>query len=111
MTHFLYIIYSESANRFYTGETQNPTQRLLQHNSNYFQSSFTKIATDWELKLIYKCENRLDALYLENFIKKMKSKKFIIKLINSPPYLRRHFKSTEMSALVLPTLRDWRHHH
>ena len=38
---------------------------------------FTKIANDWEVKLLLNCDNKENAKYLEAFIKRMKSKKFI----------------------------------
>ena len=87
MEHFLYIIYSRSKDSFYVGETQNVLEKLKKHNSHTYNSSFTKMASDWEIALCFKCNSKSDALYLEKFIKRMKSKIFILKIINHPEIL------------------------
>jgi len=48
--HYLYIIYSEKLNKYYTGESLDPENRLEQHNSRFFPNNFTKAAEDWILK-------------------------------------------------------------
>ena len=73
--------------RFYIGESANPNLRLSQHNQHYFKSSFTNGASDWELVLTFKCKNKYEALYLEHFIKRMKSSTFIKKVIKTPSIL------------------------
>lgn len=83
----MYIIDSNKLNRFYIGESKNPNIRLEQHNSHYFKNNFTKASTDWKLMLTFECKNKYDALYLEQFIKRMKSKKFIEKVIGKPSIL------------------------
>ena len=85
--HYLYIIYSSSLDKFYTGETTDVQERLLKHNEHAYQKAFTKAADDWTIKLQKKCENKSDAVYLEQFIKRMKSKKFILKIIQNPEIL------------------------
>ncbi|CAM4305475.1 GIY-YIG nuclease family protein [Gillisia hiemivivida] len=85
--HYLYIIYSEKLNKYYTGESPDPEHRLIQHNSHYFQNNFTKAAEDWIIKLEFKTRTRDEAIFLERFIKKMKSKKFIEKVISEPSVL------------------------
>ncbi|MCM8569256.1 GIY-YIG nuclease family protein [Gramella jeungdoensis] len=85
--HFLYIIHSAKIDRYYVGETADAEFRLNLHNQHYFSQSFTKAAKDWELKLIFKTSNREDALVLEKFVKRMKSRVFIEKIINKPEIL------------------------
>ncbi|WP_394907444.1 GIY-YIG nuclease family protein [uncultured Mesonia sp.] len=85
--HFLYIIHSATLNKFYVGETLDVQNRLKMYNENSFNKSFTKAADDWKLALAFKCRNKNHALYLENFIKRMKSKKFILKIIDQPDIL------------------------
>ncbi|MEG9327892.1 GIY-YIG nuclease family protein [Salinimicrobium catena] len=85
--HYLYIIYSPSADKFYTGETNNVPARLKLHNSHKLVKAFTKAASDWELKLIFKTNTKEESLYLERFVKKMKSRKFIEKVIEDPEIL------------------------
>jgi len=85
--HYLYILYSKTLNRFYVGETQNIDKRIILHNSRYFKKAFTKSASDWKVVLGKKCNIREEAMYLESFIKRMKSKKFIEKVIATPNIL------------------------
>ena len=77
MPFFTYIIFSPTRNKYYVGETENPEQRLIQHNSAFFPGKFTAQATDWELFLCIEFNDRIKARKFESFIKKMKSRKFI----------------------------------
>lgn len=79
--HFLYIIYSEKHSTYYVGETEDIKTRLIQHNQHYFKKSYTKFSNDWVIKLKFKCNSIEDARFLEKFIKRMKSKIFIEKII------------------------------
>ncbi len=79
--HYLYIIYSKKLNKYYTGESPDPKYRLEQHNTHYFENNFTKAAEDWIIKLEFKTRTRDEAIFLERFIKKMKSKKLLLKSI------------------------------
>ena len=81
MIHFLYILHSKSKDKYYIGETSDVHFRLNLHNTHSFKNSFTKIAEDWTIALQFECKDKDDALYLEAFIKRMKSKKFIQKII------------------------------
>jgi putative endonuclease len=85
--HHLYILYSKSADRYYIGETHDLAARIILHNSHAYEGSFSKIASDWKVVLDFETENRTEALSLEKFIKKMKSKKFILKIIANPEIL------------------------
>ena len=87
MSHFLYILYSNSVNKFYIGETSDVSFRLNLHKTHEFKGSFTKIATDWEIKLTFENSEKSNILFLEKFIKKMKSKVFIQKIIENPEIL------------------------
>ncbi|MEM0518187.1 GIY-YIG nuclease family protein [Aequorivita flava] len=86
--HYLYIIHSDSLDKYYVGETPNVAIRLAQHNNHYFKTNFTKAANDWKFLLKYSCKSREEALFLEKFIKKMKSRVFIEKIINNPEILK-----------------------
>ncbi len=87
MSHFLYILYSNSTAKYYVGETHTIEERILKHNQHLYSNSFTKIANDWQLVTTFECMNRADTLYLESFIKRMKSKVFIEKIILNPQIL------------------------
>lgn len=85
--HFLYIIFSKKVDKYYVGESTSAFSRIQQHNKHYFKKNFTKIASDWEIKLLFQTNTKADALFLEKFIKRMKSRVFIEKLIDNPDIL------------------------
>jgi len=76
---FLYIIYSRNKNRYYTGITDDLEDRLYRHINSGSKS--TKSASDWVLVSKEEYSNRSEALKRENQIKKMKSRKYIERLI------------------------------
>ena len=80
--HFVYVIYSLEHNRFYTGETINVANRIIEHNSGYYAGSSTSFATDWELYFMLSVNNRKDALIVEKHLKSMKSKAYLQRLKN-----------------------------
>jgi putative endonuclease len=82
--HYVYIIFSNSAQKFYVGETQNITERLEKHNSRSYSNAFTSQANDWTIEATIACENRTQALLVENHIKSMKSKVYLENLIKYP---------------------------
>ena len=86
--HSFYIIYSASKDKFYIGETDDLFSRLKKHNNHIYKGAFTKIASDWTIVLDYKCENKEDALFIEAFVKRMKSKVFIYKIIENHDIIR-----------------------
>ena len=81
--HYLYILHSKEIDKYYIGETANLEHRILQHNTHYFPKNFTKAANDWKIVLSFKLDNKEDACYLEQFLKRMKSKLFIQKVIKN----------------------------
>jgi putative endonuclease len=85
--HFLYIIYSRSIGTYYVGETHDMDERLVKHNNHIYSKGFTKSANDWIVALKFECRSREDALYLERFVKRMKSKTFINRIIQKPSIL------------------------
>ena len=79
--HYFYILYSSTLDSYYIGETVNVELRLEQHNSGYYEKSYTKIADDWSLELVLTFKSISSARKAELFVKKMKSKEFIKRLI------------------------------
>jgi putative endonuclease len=78
---YIYIIYSNTAEKFYVGHSENPWDRLVQHNENE-GDKYTGKYQNWELKAVFQVsENRSDVLLIEKFIKRQKSKKLLLKLI------------------------------
>jgi len=78
--HFVYVLYSPSLDKYYIGETVDPQERLLQHNSSFFKGSSTTIANDWKIILTMTVNNCSEARLIERFIKSMKSKRFLYDL-------------------------------
>ncbi|PCE65888.1 GIY-YIG nuclease family protein [Sediminicola luteus] len=84
---YLYILFSPSTNKYYTGISPNPGVRTTLHNSHHFKGAYTKIAVDWHIVLTKEFPTRRDAQFIESFIKRMKSKTFIQKIIENPVIL------------------------
>ena len=73
--YFVYISYSVTLDKFYTGHTANLVTRLLQHNTG--RSTYTSKANDWVIMFQKEFENRTEANKYELFIKNKKSRKYI----------------------------------
>lgn len=80
----VYIIYSKSIDRFYIGSCLNFSERLKQHNSQHFESAYTRVASDWELYYRIVNLNQTQAIQIEKHIKRMKSRKYILNLKRFP---------------------------
>ena len=82
MHFFIYILFSQSANKYYVGHSEDPIRRLNEHNCGIHQKSTTP-GRPWELKAVFEVQgNRGQALKVEGFIKKQKSRKLIERLLN-----------------------------
>jgi putative endonuclease len=81
MQFFVYILQSKKYNRFYIGQTKDVNNRLVYHNSGYSKS--TKAGRPWELVYTQTFSTRSEAMKYENKLKMMKSKEYLIKIINS----------------------------
>jgi putative endonuclease len=74
---YLYILYSETAGKFYIGHTDDIIRRLAEHNNPRINSKFTAKYIPWSLALSFPVsENRGEAMKVEKFIKKTKIKEF-----------------------------------
>jgi putative endonuclease len=79
--YFVYILFSEKLNKYYVGTTDDVERRLFEHNSGFYDGVFTSKGIPWRLCLSYSCDTSDKAYALERFIKRMKSRKFIEKLL------------------------------
>lgn len=86
--YFIYIIYSKKLNRYYTGTTNDVLKRIAEHNDALYADSFTSKGIPWDLCLSFECLSSEKAYALEKFIKRMKSKVFIEKLLKNKDILR-----------------------
>jgi len=75
----VYILYSESFDRFYVGYTNDLDRRLSEHNRK--KGKFTDSGIPWKLIYIETFEKKKDAMDREKLIKSRKSKSFIKELI------------------------------
>jgi putative endonuclease len=82
MAFKVYILNSQRLNRHYIGQTANLELRLKQHTEKHNKGSFTYRANDWKVVLVLDCGTRDQARRLERFLKRMKSARFISKLIS-----------------------------
>ncbi len=57
------------------------------HLNKSFANAFTTKANDWKIVLRFETKTKEEAIFLERFIKRMKSKKFIQKIIDKPEIL------------------------
>lgn len=87
--YFVYIIYSKKLDRFYTGTTDNPQKRLLEHNQSLYTDSFSLRGIPWEMFLIIENLNSYQAYMIEKHIKNMKSKTYINNLKKYPDMVMR----------------------
>ncbi|HEY1046125.1 MAG TPA: GIY-YIG nuclease family protein [Bacteroidia bacterium] len=77
-----YILYSEERGRFYIGHTcDEMSERLRKHNSNH--KGFTGRVEDWQLVYQEQFSSKEEALHRELEIKKWKSRKRILALIEN----------------------------
>ena len=84
-----YILYSQSADRFYTGSCLNFEKRLSEHSSGKYGNTYTAIANDWITYLVINDLDYHQARSIERHIKKMKSKKYIQNLIIYPEIIEK----------------------
>ncbi len=78
--HYVYIIYSPSADKFYVGSSSNPEGRLSAHNHPQ-NKGFTKRYQPWNLVFKQQYQTKVEAEAAEKKIKSYKSKSMILKII------------------------------
>ena len=101
--YYLYILYSESHDKYYLGYTSDYQKRLKDHNTQQHFNTFTSKYRPWKLAAVFEAgTDEGDALKLEKFIKKQKSRKLLEQLIN-PVFVAEGY----LAQLVrVPDIRD-----
>jgi len=79
MSHFVYILYSETRNHYYIGSCADIEERLNRHNNGSTPS--TKPGRPWKVVCLEPHSSKTEALKRENYLKKMKSRVYIEDLI------------------------------
>jgi len=72
-----YIIISQSSDKIYIGHTDNLKKRLTEHNTPG-NIAYTSKAGPWKLIFSQQFENRSGAMHMENYLKRLKNKKYIL---------------------------------
>ncbi|MCH7398605.1 GIY-YIG nuclease family protein [Belliella sp. DSM 107340] len=80
--YFVYILYSAKTDRYYVGSTNDLEKRLRHHNLGLTPSTKSG-SPSWELVYHEVLANRTTALKRELEIKKKKSRKYILWLIEN----------------------------
>lgn len=100
---YLYILFSEQHNLYYVGYTSNYQQRLIQHNTQEFFNTYTSKYRPWQLVAVFECGfGEKEAIRLERFIKKQKSRK-LIELLVDPEFIP---TGTLAQLIRVPQVRD-----
>ena len=68
MPFYVYILQSAFDKSFYKGFSENPLQRLAQHNNG--ESHYTSLKRPWKLIYIEMCADKRSALIREKNLKK-----------------------------------------
>jgi len=84
MSFYTYILFSESKDRYYIGSCSDINQRLKRHNEGATPS--TKSGRPWKVVWFNLHLEKSGALKQENYIKRMKSRNYIEKLIHEKIY-------------------------
>ena len=99
---YVYILYCDSIDRYYVGHSNDVSRRLEEHNNPRRTNKYTAKSEGWKLVLTIEAgESRSEAVRIERYIKKQKSRKFIEHLIKS-------VKTPELLVQLVrvPTCRD-----
>ncbi|MBC8770644.1 GIY-YIG nuclease family protein [Arenibacter sp. BSSL-BM3] len=75
MDYVVYILFSETADRYYVGQTNNVEKRLVTHNIG--GKKYTSKGRPWILIKTYLCTDRTEAVQLEREIKKRGIKRYL----------------------------------
>ncbi len=87
---YAYILYSPSKDKYYIGATSVAADlRMDRHNEQYYANKYTSQADDWSIFLSIECETMQEALFIEKYIKKMKSRKYINDLKQYPEIIQK----------------------
>ncbi len=79
---YIYIIFSQAANKYYVGHTDDVKRRLNEHNHSD-RLTFTAKHRPWSLCALFEAGTlRTEALNMERFIKKQKSRKLIQRMVD-----------------------------
>ena len=73
--YFVYIIYSNSHNKYYIGQTNNFALRLSRHNAG--TEKYTSAFKPWEKVLVIEKTTRSEAVILESKLKNLNRERLV----------------------------------
>ena len=73
--YYTYILFSKKLGKFYVGQTENLTQRIIDHNVG--RTKYAKKGIPWKLVYFFELSNRPEAVRLEKKIKSRGIKRFL----------------------------------
>jgi putative endonuclease len=68
MPYYVYIIANTTDNELYKGYSENPLERLKQHNQG--DAQFTATKKNWKIVALFKFDTKKEALIFEKKIKR-----------------------------------------
>ena len=83
MEYYVYILYSQNLGKYYIGYSSNVDKRIELH-LNSAKNKFSHKANDWKLMHTIDCCCKSHALEIEKHVKAMKSKVYIVNLMQYP---------------------------
>src|SRR5690349_4033773 len=75
MSNFVYILFSDQCQRYYTGQTADLENRIQEHNSG--ETVSIKSCIPWRIVWSKQVSDRSEAVRLESAIKKRGAKRFL----------------------------------
>jgi putative endonuclease len=78
MCYTVYILYSNTCKKFYTGHTDNFANRFVEHNNGETKS--IRMCVPWRLIWSLECATRSEAMILEKKIKSRGAARFLMDL-------------------------------
>ena len=81
MNYFVYILYSNSKDKFYIGQSSNVKDRFQRHNNRRVQS--TKFGVPWTLAHTEEFETRQQAIHREQFLKSPQGWQALLEIKNN----------------------------
>jgi len=73
MSYYVYILFSDSINKYYIGYSNDPWLRLTYHNTNE-KDKYTGKGKPWRLCAVFLAKNKTAAISIERYIKKKNQK-------------------------------------
>jgi putative endonuclease len=77
----VYILYSQSLDKYYVGHTNDIDRRISEHNRK--KNKYTDLGIPWSLVYTETYNTRKEASNREKYIKSRKSRSFILEIIAS----------------------------